>query len=273
MAALFNRQILLRITDSAGIGREYSSLRIDFHVEHSDASDPSKAKVTAYNLAPDSKAIAEGDGAIVQILVGYEGRTTQQIFAGNVIDGGVSETKQGSDRILTLECQDGGVEIAEAEVDISFATETSLGQIVEECISQLGLARGTVNLPTGYSWPNGVVLQGDARSVLNEITASAGLKWFVRDRAIQVISEGETTGETAPVFSVDEGNLVGSPTGRDDGVKVVALLGGAQNLRPGKPFRISGTEKHDGDYLATDVVFRGSNWSQPFYVEAEGTPL
>lgn len=273
MAELFGRQVVLRVTDADGVGREFGDLRIDFNIKHTDAEEPSEGKISIYNASPASVSLAQEEGAIVQLLLGYRGRPAKQVFAGNVIEDGIEEVKQGPDRVLKLECADGGAEVR-STIGRTFATKTSLAQVVDELIGATGLAKGVISLGVGVVFPYGVVLQGVATRVLTDLLEGAGRRWYIRDRAFQIVGIGEGTGEPSPVFSVTAGNLIGSPSKTKDGVKVRALIGGeGQNLRPGKPFRIEDTARFDGDYLAETVIFRGSTWTNDYYLEAEGVAL
>jgi hypothetical protein len=178
--------------------------------------------------------------------------------------------RKGPDRVLKLELKDGGAAWQESRVNVSYATSTTAQQVYDAVMAQMGLAAGTVRVPPDIVFPQGIVLNGPARDVLDRLAAAAGSEWFIRDGAVQFIGTGEDTGETAIVFSAKAGNLIGSPTPKDDGVEIKALL--APSLRPGKPFQLESAD-YNGLYVAGDVNFRGdSGWSQEFYVTATGTP-
>ncbi len=264
--ALFGRQVILQLGVEDDVGKEYRGFRVRFRVETSRSSNPNKAVIEAYNLNKESVSLAQQPEAIVRLLVGYD--APLQIFRGNPVKDGVELIKQGPDRVLHIEAQDGQRQLEAARLNLSFATDTTAQQVFDEVSAALGLPLGTVRLGD-LNLSQGVVLNGPARKTMDELALSLGLEWFVRDGVLQVVTAGESTGETAVVFSSATGNLIGSPKRLDDGgVEATALI--SPSLRPGKPFRVE-SEDITGDYIADEVVLEGdSGWERPFYVIAAG---
>ena len=266
--ALFGRQVILQIGPEGGTARSFEGFRVTFDVKMSKSSTPNSAVIEAYNLNPTSIALAQDPTSLVRLFVGYD--VPRQIFQGNPIANGVRLDRRGPDRVLRLELQDGGRAWQEARVSVSFATSTTLRQVYDAISAQLGLPAGTVRIAEDFTFPQGVTLTGPARDVLDRLAVSTSSDWFIRDGAIQFIGATEDTGEQAVVFSATAGNLIGSPTPKDNGIEVTALL--APSLRPGKTFSVQSAD-YNGLYVAGDVSFRGdSGWDRPFYVTAVGTP-
>lgn len=269
MAALFQRQVVLQIGTANDAGREYTGLRCRFRVEMSRTSNPNTAVIELYNPNKGSVALAQAEGVIVRLLVGYD--VPLQIFRGNPVAGGVSLSRQGPDRVLRIEAQDGGRELAAGRVSVSVSTSTSAQQVFDELSDALGLALGSVRVEGGLTLTQGAVLQGKASDVLDDLVRSMGLEWYVRDGALYVGTEGESTGETAVVFSSATKNLIGTPTRKDGAVEATALI--SPSMRPGKPFRVESLDI-TGDFVAEDVVFEGdSGYENPFYVKVTGRPV
>lgn len=243
-------------------------MRVSFDVKMSTSSTPNSAVIEAYNLAPESIALAQAKDAVIRLFVGYD--APLQVFAGNPTKDGVRMERRGPDRVLRIEAADGGKAFKEARVNVSFSTSTTLRQVFDSVSTQLGLPEGTIRLTEDLSFPKGITLAGPARDVLDRLARSTASEWYIRDGALQFVGEGEDTGETAVVFSSIAGNLIGSPTPKDDGIEVTALL--APALRPGKPFQVE-SKDYNGLYTATDVAFKGdSGYDRPFYVIATGKP-
>lgn len=266
--ALFGRQVLLTLSNEDGQGKAFPGFRVVFDVKMSTSSTPNTAVIEAYNLNPASVALAQEPSSVIELSVGYD--VPRLIFRGNPTKDGVRSERRGVDRVLHIEAQDGGRAFKEARVNVSFSTSTTLQQVTDEIARQMGLPTGTLRIPGGVTFPHGITLTGPARDVLDRLASSYASEWYIRDGALQFLGAGEDTGEQAILFSADSGNLIGSPTKKDDGVEVTGLL--TPSLRPGKPFRVQSRDIN-GDFTATDVSFRGdSGWDRPFYVVAVGKP-
>ncbi|MEL6348041.1 MAG: hypothetical protein AAFV53_33345 [Myxococcota bacterium] len=266
---LFIRQVALQIGDNSGAFQEYTGLRVRFRVEMSQSGSPNEAKIEVYNLTRQTRDLLSRSDAIVRLLAGYD--VPQQLFVGRPISGGVRVDRRETDRITTIEAQDGGIELS-AQVSLTYAADVTAREVLDDVRAQAGLGLGLFDVPD-VRFVGGGVWRGTVGQVLRELGQGLGRRLFVRDGAIVSLSAGGSTGERAPVFSVQAGNLIGSPTPKDKGeVEVRALLGGAEGLRPGKPFRLQ-SEQYTGDYVAQEVVFTGDTWGQAFYVEVTGRPL
>ena len=269
--ALFGRRVILQIGTEGDEGRSFEDLRIRFHIAMTDSSTPNKGKFEVYNIAPETAALARAEGCVIRLLAGYDPDVPRLLFHGNPIDGGVTLQRMGPDRLLKLEAQDGGRAWRESALDVTYDAETSAEVIFAAAAEAMGLPLGTVDLGDGgVSLASGVSLSGPARTILDRVAAMTGAQWVIRDGTLVVWQQGSTTGESAVVFSVEAGNLIGAPTVKDGGVEVTGLL--APTMRPGKPFRVV-SEYVSGDYTSEDVTFRGdSGFATDFYCVVTGKP-
>lgn len=269
---LYGRRVVVQLGTTTTPGKEYADLRVQFRVEADDSSTPNKAKIEIYNLAQDTIADMQRDDAVVRLLAGYRSAPLRQLFQGNPVRGGAHLDRRGTDRVLVLEAQDGGRDYTARHVSQSYTTPTTSRQMFAALADQLGLPLGyTAGVKGDVSFPHGLVLQGRVADQLDRVADLSGARWQIRDGALQVWPDDGSTGEAAVLFSADAGNLIGSPSVTDQGVEITALL--APTLRPGKPFRVE-SEYVQGDYVATEVVFRGdSGFATDFYVVAKGRAL
>lgn len=245
---------------------------MSFDIRHTNNSDPSEGKIEVYNLAQETIGLAQQDNAVVRLLAGYQslGGVALQIFQGNPITGGVKLERRETDRVLVMECQDGGREIITTHVSESFATATTSAQLFAFYADKLGVALGNVDAIVGtISFPFGFGFTGQPKKGLDRLAEISRARWTIRDGVLQVWPLGGSTGESAVVFSSVTGNLVGDPSVTDDGVEIKGLI--APSLRPGKPFQVE-SNVVNGDYIATDVQFRGDSHQDEFYVIATGEP-
>lgn len=267
MTALFGRQVILQIGTAGNPGKSFRELRVSFRVDMTRAGTPNEAKIAIYNVNEDSISLAQQPGAIIRLLAGYD--VPRLIFRGSPVANGVKLTKQGPDRVMSIEAQDGGRELAGARLNVSFSTPTTLRQVFDEVARQLGLPTGTIRLKEdAISYPNGITLTGPVRDVLDRLALSTGSHAFVRDGVLYFLEADGSTPEVAIEFSTERGNLIGSPTPKDKGVEVTALL--EPSIRPGRPFVLR-SRRYDGVYIARDVTFVGdSGWDQAFYTIVTG---
>lgn len=265
--ALFGRQVILEFGRPGQTGRRFTDLSVDFKVTMTDRSTPHQAVIEARNLNADSVGLLQRDDVVVRLLVGYD--SPRLIFQGEPIRNGVDEQLEGTDRVLRIEAQDGGRAYRRTELALSYTTATTSGQVFDEVATQLGLPRGAVTLVRDIDFPQGVVLQGPAREVLDYLAEASDARWYISDGKLQVVPRTGAINERAVVFDADKGNLIGSPSRKDGGVEVRGLI--APSLRPGKPFRVR-SEFITGDYVATRVEFVGGLRAPDFYVIAQGRP-
>lgn len=253
-----------------GEGRQYGGqgLRINFDVKMTRTSTPSTCTVEAYNLNPSSVALAQEPDTVIELWVGYS--LPRLVFRGNPTRNGVRVETRGPDRVLHIEAQDGARAYESARLNISYATQVTLVEVVDEVARQLGLPRGTIRVDEDFVFVNGVTLVGPARDILDRLALSTASDWMVRDGAMVFIGKDEDTGEQAVVFSSTNGNLLGRPSPTDRGIEVTGLI--EPSMRPGKVFRVESRD-YTGEYTATDVNFRGdSGYANDFIVVVRGTP-
>lgn len=272
---LFGRKVTVQIGSPDKTGREYTGLRVAFDVKMTDEATPNKAKIKIWNASADSRALAEADDAVVRLLVGYEAPIL--VFQGNPTAGGVTLDRSGPDRILTLECQDGGREYATSRISTTLSGTFTAKQIFEKVAATFGIPIGQVDVSDSIKFNAGITLNGPSRDVLDDLAEISDAKWSIRDGALYVIGNGNTTGESAVVFRGSSnglnagGNLIGTPNMKDGEIEAKALI--SPSLRPGDPFRVESLDIQ-GDFKATSVQFKGdSGFAGDFYVIARGSAL
>ena len=265
--SLFGRQVILEFGRPGSTGKRFTDLSVTFRVTMSSRSAPHEAIIEARNLGPDSVALLQRDDVVVRLLVGYD--EPRLIFQGDPVRDGVEERLEGTDRVLRIQAQDGGRVFRQTELNVSYTTATTSGQVFDAIASQMGLPQGAVTLARDIDYPHGVVLQGPAREVLDSLAEASNARWYITDGKLQVVPRTGAISERAVVFdgTTARPNLIGSPARKDGGVEVKGLI--APTLRPGKPFRVR-SAFITGDYVATRVEFVGGLREGDFYVIAQG---
>lgn len=268
-AGLFGRVVEVELGVAGAPGRRIRDLRIAFRCKHSDTSESNTATVQVWNVAPETVALAQREGATLRVLAGYETTTVRQVFEGDILPGGVRVRRQGADRVLELEAAD-GLRGLQRTVTISAVRGVTVEALLGQVLAQTGWARGVISIDTSATLPQGVTHVGPPGPVLDRITRATGGAWYVRDGALYVTPAGAPVPEEAPEFSSVAGNLVGTPQPTDDGVEVTVLLDAG--MRPGRRFVVA-SSSINGTFVATDVAFVGDNgWDKAFYATIVGVP-
>ena len=265
--SLYGRQVSMEVGVPGQQGLRIDDLRISFDVEHKISSDPATARIVLYNPSQETVAACQADGVLLRLGAGYA--FPVQIFQGSPVPGMVTVAKRGADRVLQITAQDGGRELLETQLDISYARPVSLAELVEQARAALAVPRGvSVTIDETVTFPS-YAFSGDARVLLDRLAEISGAYWHIRDGALTFVSTTGDTGETAAKYSSEAGNLVGSPTRKSDQlVEVVALLDAS--MRPGRPFVVDSVDL-SGVYVAQVVRFSGdSGFGGPFYTVCEG---
>ena len=263
--SLWIRQVVFEVGQPGTEGISISDLRVSFRIEHTLSGSPSPGTITIYNPRTETVSLFQEPGVVVRLLAGYD--VARQIFVGNPLVDGVRSDRRGVDRILNVKAQDGLVAIQGAQVDVTLDTESSLIDILQPALDALGLPLGPNAEIPDIKFPD-YTFQGDASDLVDRVAEMGAFQWTVRDGTFVSVAEGSDTGEESPLYSAANGNLIGSPTRKDSGVEITALLDAS--LRPGMAYRIESAEIN-GDYTAEKVIFTGdSGFSNPFYMVVTG---
>lgn len=261
MTELWNRKVVVQLDDLS-----FEDLRVSFNVTKSVGGKPNKATISIYNVARDeiSADRIRNRKLRVRLLAGYD--VPSLLFEGNPINHGVSFHRQGADTIMKIQAQDGLRRYQNARVNVSFATETTAKQVVDEAVRQLGLPRGTIDIDEDVRWTNGVTLNGPVTDVLDRVARSLESDWSIQNGKLQILPRNGTRTRKGPKFSRDLGNLL-EATPTKNGTKVVSLL--TPNLSPGDRFELE-DDYLGGIYKAVKVSHKGdTGYSSEFYTTAE----
>jgi len=267
MAVLFGRSMVVRLGRAGGRGREITGLRMKAKIQHTNSATPSLTTVEIWNTRKNTIFEIQRPDSVVEILAGHN-RSPMLVSRGNPVSGGVTEEKDGVNRVLKIEFSDGGLAYVNGYVNKSFGQGATIRTLLEECARSMGVAVGATTVDLSARLPYGFTASDKSSSILDRIAETTRSRWFSRDGVLQIVSRGKSTGEAAVLFSTSLNNIIGTPkhkAGRQ--IEITALL--APGIRPGNPFRVelSGVVK---DYVATEVTFSLDNWQGDFHVVVFG---
>lgn len=263
------RVVQVKIGQPGQQGASTSELHVDFQVSHRLGLEPSTAVITIQNPRSGMVGEARKPGALVELIAGHEG-DARTIFLGQVIPSGAHLERSPTGRALTLHASDGALELAGAYASRSFGT-VLVSDALAELAEDIGVGVAAIEVGNDIEL-GGLVLSGSASEHLDRLCALTGSAWAIRDRELYVWSATRYTEEVAPVYSVANKTLVGSPVQRDGGeVEVTVLLDAG--MRPGRRFVIGDDASISGTFVASAVDMFGSNYGPAFYTKPIGTPI
>ena len=267
--ALFGRQVSLAFGTAGFEGREFTDLRVRFRIDQKSTSDPHKGIIEVWGLSKESSAILQDPSVYVRLSAGYE--TPRQIFEGEPIRNGVRVQRIATERQVKIEAMDGGRTYQDARVEETISAGTTFREALDRVMGSFDLPIGKVEVPDNQiMYTSGTNLSGPSRSLMDSLAESVGASWFINDGVINFVGQGKPIVLTGPLFSVANGNLIGSPTLKDEGViELVTMLD--PDMRPGTAFRVE-SEYTTGDYTAQSVTFVGDShgFENQFYCRIIG---
>lgn len=278
MTQALQRIVQVRAGPPGGAGRQFGNserggagLHIEFATRAAAVGRPAECDITIYNLARDSVDLFSDPKNFVQVRVGHRSTAVRQVFAGNPTRDTLKLRKQGGDIAMSVTLRDGGHKYDTGRLDVSLSGQTTARQVFDEILAQSGLGEGQVDLGT-HTWPRRYVFNGTTKAALDDLVDSVGPthSWFIRDGNVYILEKSQKTPETGPVFSSENGNLIGSPEPVKGGrVRIKGVLDAT--LRVGRVVRLE-SKWLTGYYKLVEVNFMGSNFGNQFYVEMKGVP-
>lgn len=273
---LYGRQVIVRIIPPNRDARELRGLRVSFKSKKAASKTPATCTISIYNPAPDTVALAQDTTSTIELWAGYSGRdpngalnptnigVPRLIWRGNPVKYGVTYESQPPDRILQIECADGGAFFTRSRVNISFSTQTTPAQVIEEALRQAEIPRDTTTFPTTPVFPGGFYFSGKTADLFSRIADATGNQWYVRDGSFVFAAKGVPTANG--VLVSPSSGLIGSPSPKDNGtVELRVLL--HPSIRVGSWIQIE-SEATNGTFTVQSIEFSGdSGFSSDYYMD------
>lgn len=277
-------KISARVPDDEKTGASASSstyvarptLRCEFKIEKTLEPKPNKASVSIWNLSEDSRSSLQTKRVPVIVEAGYVGNVGE-IFRGKLRV--ASHARRGPDWVSTFESGDGGDEFTSKRIRESFKPGAKVSQIMKTVADKMGLGLGNAikKIDGGdfrggiEEFKKGIVLNGSASDLFDNLIASAGFDWSIQDEQLLILRADETTEDQAIELTPATG-LLGSPVIGEKGVLTgQALLN--PNANPGRKIRVL-TDAVDGFYKVTKAKFSGDSANDsPWFTDFEARPI
>ncbi len=192
-------------------GSQVPGLRVSFQIKRTLKPEPSSAHIKLFNASKEHRAQMKTRGAPVVLEAGYT-NTIGRIFAGQARY--IDHRREGADWVTALECGDGLMPLRFGRLAESYGPGTSTLQVAQRLIAALGPmtagSQAVLESALTDQFPRGYVVRGPAAVELHALLAGRGLEFSVQHGKVQVLPQGGSTTDVAPLLTPDTG-LIGSP--------------------------------------------------------------
>lgn len=263
------RKARLEIGQRGEQGKAWADLPFTFKVKHNDTEKPNQATIRITNI--DQRDIEPlRNGAIIRVFCGY--RAPKLLFSGTPAkDGGISEPDGQTDQVTKITAQDGGSELARAQLNLTFESTVSAERALRAVANQVGLPIGRLEIPEPATFRQGVTFTGQARGAIQRVADMTNAKWSYQDGRLVFYSRQRGKERRVTQFSRENGTLYGQVKVQNDGKQFRTRLDPA--IRPDDYFSIGDT-RHSGLYRAGTITFAGSSgWEQKHEAKIKATPV
>lgn len=256
-------------------GEDKPILRVVFRVEKSLGKDPNTAEVAIYNLKEATRGLLSQKAIQTIIEAGYAG-AAHVIFRGKLDYGATA--REGTDWISNFESTDGGKEVRDSRINVSFKSVGFQAAILEAA-NAMGLGLGNVeekirggNIRGALSeFGAGLVMSGQAAPQFDKLVRSFGYEWSIQDEQIVLLEPAGVLDPGNAIVLSSATGLVGSPQAGDDGtIEARSLM--IPSMQPGRKVRID-SEFVNGFFRVERSVFLGDTRGQEWYTDIEVKPL
>lgn len=277
--ANLGRIVEVRLGQAGATGLLYRDLRVSFRVEKQAGGVPNKAEIVLFNVAPGSLRALDGPRPTATLMAGYQDTLAERgaytpprvLFAGDVIN--YQTVRDGTNRVTTLQCMDGGRVWQRGDVSLTFSTPVRLSSVIQRVAIDQGLTLGHVALDPDLEMPHGGHFEGAFHAVMDRLARAGNAEWSVETGVLQVVPIGATVPHQGPFFSPEDGTAFQVAKGEHGQVVVTAPLDGA--IRPGVAFFVLAQgDLPAGEFVARQVRHVGdSGFDRTFLTEVVGAPL
>lgn len=264
----------VRIASQTISGEPTELLKCVFDITLSRDRSANTAEIIVYNLAEKSRAKVSEQAIEVELEAGYVGLSST-IFKGKLEAG--KSVLQGVDWVTTMQSTDGGKELREGRINLSFKS-VDVSEAFRRCADQLGVGLGNAlekigegnirGALTGFA--NGLVMSGPAQKELDRLAKTYGYEWSVQAGELQLLGPNDAISPNDAIILDSQHGMVGSPQAGEKGiVEVRSLLN--PHMTPGRVIALS-SRQVSGFFRVEQTTFTGDTRGQDWYADLELKP-
>ena len=192
--------------------RVIDDLQIKATIKKDNNKEPNKSQISVYNLSDDTVGYINKNirnNVAVALAVGYrDAGTLDVIFKGTVQ--WVSDTFNGVDRVTTLHCVDGGINLSLARSSRSYPKGTKVKDIINGLVTDLGATTGNVTVDSSQTISSACAMSGSTSFYLNHICNGIDHNFSIQDGSVFITPRSKMFSNRSAYISADSG-LIGSP--------------------------------------------------------------
>lgn len=271
---LYGRAYSLTIApNEGGIGFQYgnldgdetaSNIRVQFEISKAAQGAANTGSVTLYNIRQERRT-AIVRGTQVKLVAGYQG-IPRTLMLGQVLT--ATSKRSGPDIITTLELLDGLKGNTYATIDMAFAADTHLYEILQAIAEKMNVEPGTVVGIPDVTFGRGYTAQGSCKDVLEDLLLPIGLEASIQNGELNILPRGNSLQRDAIVLSPSTG-LLGIPSVALTSVDFEALLDPL--LIPGQLVKLeTANDKTSGFFKIRSCTMSGDTHDAKWSVACKG---
>lgn len=236
-------------------------ISMEFNIDRSVMSQVNNAKITLYNLSPETRnAIYKDKYTTTQywqifILAGYGQNEIYELFRGNIQE--AFSYKKMPEWITEINAFDGSYAIQNSFTSETMTKDTSYRDMIERVIHTMPeLTQGILGAPAIESTPaRGQVLIGPSYDIVQDL---AGGQAFIDGEQINILAPDEAMAGQAFVLTGGEGgSMLETPRRREQFLEVNCLF--SPEIRVGHICEIqSAEERYNGQYKVYGIKHAGT---------------
>lgn len=181
-------------------------------IKKDNNKEPNKSQISVYNLSNDTVNYINKNirnNVAVALAVGYRDNSTLEVvFKGTVQ--WVSDTFNGVDRVTTLHCVDGGINLSLARSSKSYPKGTKIKTIITDLTTDLGATTGNVTVDSSETISSACSMSGSTSYYLAHLCDGIDHNFSMQDGAVFITPRSKMFSARSAYISADTG-LIGTP--------------------------------------------------------------
>lgn len=213
---LFDRVISVK-TGKQGIENvlNVSNLRVIFKIKKTKKTTENGCELEIYNLNENSRNLFSTIGNFIHLEAGYyQGEGLALMFLGSIVD---YEIVIAPPNVITkVKAKDGLAATQGKTFNASYNPNAIAGNVLTDIAKSLGIPQKLTDKVKSIldsknkRFTNGLVLSGDTKKALNQISEFLGIEWSIQNNVLKFVGK-DLTDESQVIKLNSQSGLIGSP--------------------------------------------------------------
>ena len=181
-------------------------------IKKDNNKEPNKSQISIYNLKDDTVNYINKNirnNVAVALAVGYKDAGSMDVvFKGTVQ--WVSDTFTGVDRVTTLHCLDGGINLSLPRSSRSYPKGTKVKEVIQGLATDLGAPTGHIAIDSDATLSSASAMSGSTSFYLNHLCDGIDHNFSIQDGSVFITPRSQMFSARSAYISAGSG-LIGSP--------------------------------------------------------------